>query len=308
MAYSYNYLPGIQIEWPGGLENIYSFNGLVLNDLHGGPDRYKINKIDGLFDAEVRDSREANPSRHGETAYQSYYGGKAITIEGTIFAGNLTKLRNMIAALQIAFSDLNEYPLYIYNYSGYQTSTPQAYINCKKAAPINIEEANTSRRMIRNFSITLRAADPFVYSTTENTAYIVPTKSTSIGRIYNRVYNLTYNNIAYNLDGIYATNNGTFNKSPKFRIYGAFTNPFIYNYTTSQKILINYSADSGDYIEYDLNNHTLVDSNGVSIISALDISSDDFYLKPGQNSIGFGDPNPDIGTTTLEIKYRDSYI
>lgn len=303
MAIGTEHSAGIKVEYPAGVDGIFVFNGLTLND-RSSADVYRIYKISGLYDSEIRDSREVNPSRHGETSYASYYSGKQITIEGVIRAGNLAKLRNMIASLQAAFADISqEYPLYFNNTWG-----TSVYLNCKKVTPIEIEESFSNRRMERNFQITLRASDPLIYSTTETTSYIVPTKGTVIGRVYPRDLNVSYKEIAYNLDGIFVVNNGTFNKYPKLRIYGAFSNPFIMNYTTGQKIVINYSIASGDYIDYDLNNHTLVNSNGVSIISSLDISSDDLYLAPGSNSIGFGDPNPDIGTTTLEIKYRNAYI
>lgn len=309
MAFTYNYLPGTPIVWPGGLENIFSFNGLVLNDLTSGPDRYKFTKIDGLFDAEIRDSREVNPSRHGETAYTSFYGGKTITIEGIIRAGNMTKLRNMINALQAAFSDLTERPLFIYNYAGYQTSTPQAYITCKKSGPISIDETNSSRRMERAFTITLKAANPFVYSTTQTITTVIPNTvatGNNLGRSYNKTYNRSYAVIPTGLATQSITNNGNFNMEPILKIYGDSNYNVIINYTNGTSILFGW-VQANQSVTLDLKNRTYTNSNGFDVTSSLDYSSDDFYLSPGVNVIGFGNSSSD-NNGKLEIYARDTFI
>lgn len=301
MAYSNLYLPGTVKAWPAGLESTLTYRGLVLNDL-SQPDRYKIKSINGLFDPEVRDSRENNPSRHGETAYASFYGGKQIVIQGTIYAGNLAKLRNMISALQAAFSDIgNEYPLY------FTTFGNQAYINCKKSAQLEIEESFNKRMPQHEFQITLRASDPFIYGVTENTASITPTQISTRGRIYNGVYNRTYSSYPVNLDSVVVTNNGNFNNLPRFKITGAFQQAAIINYTTGQKIIINASMADNFYLTYSLRDNTIVDINNISRTDVIDFASDNLYLAPGANSIGFS-VNSYTANTKLDIYYRDTYI
>lgn len=301
MAYSTLHLPAAKAAWPAGLESTLTYRGLVLNDL-SQPDRYKIKSIQGLFDPEVRDSRENNPSRHGETAYESFYGGKQIVIQGTIIAGNLSKLRNMISDLQAAFSDISsEYPLY------FTTFGSQVYINCKKSASLEIGEEFNKRIPQHEFQITLKASDPFVYGVTENTASITPTFTSQRGRIYNGTYSRTYSSYTTALDSVIATNNGNFNNLPRFKITGSFGTAAIINSTTGQKIVLNAGPGDNFYFTYSLRDNTLVDVNNISRTDVLDYISDNLYLAPGANTIKFSVSSYSVNTK-LDIYYRDTYL
>lgn len=116
MARSDLFLSGDPSANPRGLESQLVYNDLVLNDRLSGPDRYIITEIDGLADANIRDSREDNPVRHGQTTYQSFYSGRTITLTGQIQAGNIDKLRLMSQELHSAFNSLEELPL-IFRYN-----------------------------------------------------------------------------------------------------------------------------------------------------------------------------------------------
>ncbi len=105
------FLPGIA-EGLVGLEACFEFEDLVLHDRRL-PDMYRLNAVDGLWDADVRDFREANPQAHGETAFTAWYGGRTLTFEGQIEAGNVNRLRNMAARLSRVTNDLTEKPLYM---------------------------------------------------------------------------------------------------------------------------------------------------------------------------------------------------
>jgi hypothetical protein len=141
---------------PPGLESKLEFNGLILND-RSVIDTYKVIRMSGLEDADIRDDREVNPQAHGETAFDSYYGGKTITIEGTIRAFNLAKLRDMQQALKYAFADLSqERPLVFHG----PDPENNVFINCKKNTPIAMTESQESDGIFyRPFLITLRASN-----------------------------------------------------------------------------------------------------------------------------------------------------
>ena len=91
-------MPGSGTSQPGGLECRFQYNNLVMHDRQY-IDKIRITKIDGLQDAEIRDSRDVNPADHGETAFEAWYGGRTITFEGRIEAFNVNKLRDMQQAL-----------------------------------------------------------------------------------------------------------------------------------------------------------------------------------------------------------------
>src|ERR1700752_3337915 len=75
---------------------------LVLND-RLRPDRYLITTISGLRGSDVRDTRIPHPSAHGEVPYDAFFGGRTVSIEGTMEAGNIAELgrleRDLMAVL-----------------------------------------------------------------------------------------------------------------------------------------------------------------------------------------------------------------
>lgn len=90
-----------------GLEAVLSYEGLLLNDFRY-VDRYRILEMSGLDDADIRDVREDRPDDHGEFTFNSFYGGRTITLRGKIVAGNWNRLRKMIYNLKTAFGTLEE--------------------------------------------------------------------------------------------------------------------------------------------------------------------------------------------------------
>ena len=76
---------GSGLSFPTGLETVFEYDGMVFDKLDQ-VDKIRVQKIDGLFDADIRDNRENNPSSDGETALDSFYGGRTIVFTGRIEA------------------------------------------------------------------------------------------------------------------------------------------------------------------------------------------------------------------------------
>src|SRR3954447_1360121 len=166
--------PGTGTAVPTGIESIYRYNDLTLND-KTVLDKYRIMRIEGLADPDVRDQRETNPSRHGETALSSLYGGRTITLTGRVEGGTLEKLRDMVMALKMAFMPLVDSPLLVVTGKGYARDHQ---IICRKTAPISLTEEQQNFNFYRDFMITLRAADPRILSReriTTSTVFSAPT-------------------------------------------------------------------------------------------------------------------------------------
>lgn len=90
-----------------GTQAFIEYNGLVLNDRHQS-DLIRVNRVTGLDDAEIRDSRQSRPSESGEFPYESLYGGRNIVISGFIEAGNLAAFGTLETNLKAAFASLEE--------------------------------------------------------------------------------------------------------------------------------------------------------------------------------------------------------
>lgn len=153
--------PGTRRSGPRGVEAVFEYNGLYLN-VRDWIDTYLVTNIDGFDDGDVRDTRDLNPGQHGETPGQALYGGRTIVLSGKIQAKTLWKLRDMQAALRLAFSDISqEYPLIIRT----NVADLDMMIMCKKSQKINMPEAQTTANGFeRPFQITLRASKPWLVS------------------------------------------------------------------------------------------------------------------------------------------------
>lgn len=138
----------------GGIENPIEYNGKRINSKNT-QDAVVITSIDGLADADIRDSRENNPGYDGETAFNSYYGGRTIVLNGIIRSGTLSKLRDMQEGLKSIFATLDEAPLVFKGTS----IDRDLQILCRKTQPITMSEVQQGLDFKREFQITLRASD-----------------------------------------------------------------------------------------------------------------------------------------------------
>src|SRR4051812_44185737 len=105
-------LPGSGLSIPTSIAKmVFDMRGLIVNN-RDDIDRYWLNKIDGLYDAEVRDNRDINADRDGETFYGGLYSGKPLVVDGNIWARRYEKWLDMRSALSEALDDItDEFPL-----------------------------------------------------------------------------------------------------------------------------------------------------------------------------------------------------
>lgn len=267
---------------PGGVESVFEFNGLYLN-VREWMDTFLVTNVDGIDDADVRDSREQNPSDHGETAFDAYYGGRTITISGKIRAYTLFKLRDLQQALRQAFGDLQEYPLII------RSGIPErdVMIYCKKYQKISMPESQNDFRHWRDFQVSLRAADPFFMSFNEHYSPIVLDSSPKSAAV---------------------SNGGNYNSRPRFKLIGPLTNPQIVNTTTGAQMLVNATIPSGDVWEIDIRRKTVTDQDGVNQFGKLDVTSDWLTLVPDSNSIQISATGTDPVESAFQIFWRDTWV
>lgn len=138
----------------GGIENPIEYNGKLINSKNT-QDAVVVTSIEGLADADVRDTRENNPGYDGETAFSSHYGGRTIVLNGYIRSGTLSKLRDMQEGLKSVFATLEEAPLVLKGTS----IDRDLQIFCRKTQPITMSEVQQGFEFKRDFQITLRASD-----------------------------------------------------------------------------------------------------------------------------------------------------
>jgi hypothetical protein len=267
---------------PAGLEAVLEYNGLFMN-IRKNADRYRLNSIDGLSDADIRDTREPNTADDGESPYNAFYGGRTITINGTIDTYSVSKVRAMQYALRAAFADISqEYPL-IFR-TGHFTNDHMIY--CKKIGPIAGIEEQSNGRATRDFQISLRASNPRFLSFYQAFAEAFPTPATSLNYLQT------------------VENNGEYKAQPTFRVYGPATSFLIMNDVTSQYFSITKPIPTGDYLEYNMTTPpTLKNSSGVNHWNALDDDSGKIDFMKGFNALFYEGDSPYV-----QIFWRHSWI
>lgn len=276
-------LPGSGLAVPGGLECIFSYSELTLNDL-SVIDKYRITSIDGLDDADVRDSREDNPADHGETTYESFSGGRTLAIKGKIEAYAIYKLREMQEALRTAFSDLSEEkPLYFFT----GDVDTDHFIYCKKNTKLQWgEEQSSDTDVFRDFLVTVRASDPRFYrhaKVTVNLNNSTPTLS--------------------------LVNNGNIFTEPDVKIYGPISNFSVENGTYGEVLDFDnsFTLSSSQSIVIKSKEKTVKDQSGNNKFAELSDTSDWLRLYNGTNEISLIGTGMDTNTR-VEISYRDAWI
>lgn len=105
-----NYLGAGPTFGPRGAKAVLKYNGLLLNDRRR-MDRIVITEVGGIDDPDVRDARDPNPDRDGETPLDALYSGRTITLKGYVQAGNVDMMDKLWSDLKDAFDDLTESPL-----------------------------------------------------------------------------------------------------------------------------------------------------------------------------------------------------
>lgn len=277
----------------GGVESYFVLGNLTLND-RKLIDTYVVREIDGLVDADIRDTREPVPQGHGEHAFDSWYSGRTIALSGYIRAHNIHKLRDMQEALKAEFASLEEKPLRIV--SPFKTvphhdlvgemEAPSVEIMVKKSQPIQMRESQTNFKFNRDFLITLRAANPAYFSSYTKTDSVV-------GATSPHQYSLT--NI-----GNYAT-------GPVINLVGPMTNPVISNAANGETMSITAAIGAGQTWTLNIEDRRFFDQTGANKFSTFNIANDWMRLEPGDNDVTIAFTGG-TGATTTNISFRDSWI
>jgi len=278
--------------FPTGIETPLEYNGLLFN-VRTYVDRIPVYKIDGIGDADIRDSRDVNPTSDGETPGASLYGGRPMVLTGRVESMTLYKLREMQQALKEAFADLStERPLIWRigrNFPGGPLRDAQIY--CKKVAPISWSEEQNDYRFFRDFMITLRASNPrFVSYLPELFQHIFTTSGPVPGAIIASL-----------------ENRGNYFAQPIITLAGPMTSPLVTNTTTGEFFQINTTIPSGDAFTVDIAAKTIVDSTGENQFKTLTVASDMWELSPGVTPVQFSAVSASAGSQ-ISLKYRHTWL
>lgn len=262
---------------------MFEINGLVMNQRQN-LDYYHIESIDGLYDAEVRDSREINADRDGETFYGGMYAGKPLSIEGWIKAGSRSKLEDMAYALGEAWDDLSvETPLI--GRTGDITRDWQVFV--VKTQPVAMKDQQDSYEFKRPFMIACRSSKP-------------------------RIYGVQLKQAAVDLNAgnsVVVENYGNRPAIPRILLFGAQTDVAIANSATNQTFRLKpgWTIPNGRYYEIDFEEGTIFDDLGVNRFDSFDHTSDWLTLKRESSQTLTVTSSGHTASSAITVYWYDTY-
>jgi hypothetical protein len=262
---------------------VFEINGLIMNQ-RDNKDVIWVEEIDGLYDADVRDSREANTDRDGEQFYGGLYAGKPLVLTGFIEAGTMEKLEDMMFAFNEAWDNITEESMLVGRTGDVQRDW---MVNVVKVQSVAMKDKQDSYRWKRQFMLSLRSSSPSIYS------YLLRTASQQLSG---------GNNVS-------VTNLGNRPATPRILLFGAQTGAEITNNNTGEvfRLKDGWQIPAGRYYEIDFEAGTIYDDLGVNRFGAFDSTSDWFKLPRRSTSVLSVASTARDANAAITVYWRDTY-
>lgn len=271
--------------------------------LFGDSSAFAIARIEGLLDTpELRSSDRQRLRRHGLIPGDDFLNGRTITVTFEVFGEDQATFNEAVERFQGALVPCDdEAPLY-FRIPGV-AGGGKRLINCRPrrlSMPVDLDFFYR----LPLATVQFYATDPLIYEGTEQSA--ISTLPTAGGGLE---FDLTFDAVfgAVSTGGtIAATNEGTFDTSPVFRIDGPVTNPRIENVTTGKVLSFTGTIPEGQYLLVDVDARTVLLNGTASRYSWIDRDAVWWDLPPGTNEVTFR-----ASTTTeatLTMTWRSAWV
>lgn len=254
--------PGVPVPGSGRavptsiLNTVYEINGLRINNRRDY-EHYWIRSFDGLYDSEVRDNREVNPDRDGETYYGGLYSGKPLVMEGVIRAHTLEKMLDMEYALTEAFDDISREFAVIGRTGDWERDW---VVYAAKVGSLGLKDEQTDWNFSRAFMIQLRASKPNIFGLRQRYESTLLSES----------------------DTLTISHPGNRKAQLRLVIHGRQDDFLISNNITGQTFAFKPGRSVPADAEWEINfdEGTIFDQEGVNQFDAYDHASDWMHLAP----------------------------
>lgn len=259
-------------------------------------DNVTIESLAGLNPPPIRADEKARPLQHGGTVYAQYFSPRPLSIQGAVYGSSESDLQDRLDSLNKYFQPAaSEATLTINN----------RIIFCRPvSAPVY--EFSAGQLNWVKYQIQLKASDPIIYSSNLKSSSInLPTATGGFSFLLS--FPLAFGTVS--TGGLYTANNaGNIAVYPSLvKIYGPVDNPQLKNVTTGELIKLNISVVSGNYLELDFKNKTIMLNGTASRYSYLDSSSKWFQMKPGDNEIRYTANTYQAGSY-CQFQFRDGWL
>ncbi len=258
-----------------------------------------IENIEGLHTPEVRNSESPLMGRHWIRDYYSFVWKRWITITWRIVWKNEVELEKAIRDFKIAFSLPAVYTKQTDGYHWLNIDNEELDYHYKIRAKISVFPNFIKTFQVRNyrkFQLTLKAADPRLYS---QTVELWVTKRTWYQAGVRLPAKLPIRLETTSVRTITLENTWTIGTAPIIKIYWPTVNPRILSKTHWFEMWLNYTVAEDEIVTIDVINHTIVSSLWTNLINNLTAVSQWFWLYPWDNLIEFTDTLEDPFATGI---------
>jgi Phage tail protein len=279
-----------------------AYNGFAFG---GAGSPYQITAVDGLVGLpDIRVQDDTQGFNDGMFSGRDFLGGRKVTVTILTLAGNgytaqynynLLKAALLPQSSYTAFASTNQLQFQLSAASGLQ------FLNARVRANKTIVDPNFTYGYITS-QWEFFCPDPKFYDNTQQLASLIG--SNYLGRLYNRVYPLTFGGGAA---GTTITNAGWANSYPIITITGPITNPIVGNSTQGTYITIQGTYANTDTIVVDLGQR-LVTWNGSSARNLVTGGSNWFWAQPGANQFYLSGTGTLAGTTSATVTWYNAYV
>jgi hypothetical protein len=260
-----------------------------------------LSEITGFDSPEVIESADNLVQMDGGIHGDFFYGRRPITMSGKIIGFADTTARNMnMTKLMQATNAMRSNATLTWTPDG---GGAQQFVALRRQQPLKISGA-----WVKDFQISLVAADPRVYSATLHSQTVNASGTGGSGGFsFPMTFNLGFG-AAVVTGQTFVTNSGSTESWPIYTITGPGTNPSIYNATTNKTLAFIYSLNAGETLVVDTLNRTVFLNGTASRYSALDFTNSKWGgLVPGVNDVRLQFFSFGTGAS-IRVDWRDAWI
>lgn len=263
---------------------------------------YIVDTVSGFDAPAFRISAYDNPGQDGGTIGSSFYGTRALSLAGVVYAqdpaGYLAARRALAYACRIR-RDANGFPVPL-RITLTALDGAQYFFDANVGAlQIDLDHGNVGR-----FLITMKVPGSFFYGVARQTTgtFGVP----SLGGVtYPVTYPATYTGSTGGSGSV--TNQGNANSLPLLTLRGALTNPYLYNLETGLGFKLNATVPAGSTVIIDMDARTVVLNGSSSLLAARGSDSNWFAVPPGASTWRLSTSSTG-DTGTAEVALYSAYM
>lgn len=273
---------------------------VVYNFLSLDEEPYSIVSIEGLLGSpDIRSTDQPYVGRSGLAMGRDFYGGRTVTITLTVYAPDSDQFSFAVDALAAAFAAPRDNELSLtFTIPGVAAGLA-ARLLCRPrrvSLPIPSLYFNQQAEAV----IELFATDPKKYANSPS-SFVVSVGVTAGGFAWPFTWPLTWPGST--ASAAILTNLGNVPTYPNVRFDGPLTNPAITNLNTGQTVSLTISIATGDWVDLNFANRTVLINGAVNRYPYLD-DADWWAIAPGNTTVAL---TADAGTGTALITWRSAW-